>query len=105
MHLRSAVVIAALVLGCCTAAAAVASKTDKNLQLVNLHDLQCTVAIGDYFLKQQALLAVRAYLARVGAEQNLGKDWNAANVYWKRAEDVLVTELAQQTRREFSNME
>ena len=67
-----------------------ASKTEKNLQLVNLHDLECTVAIGDYFLKQQSLLAVRAYLARVGVEQNLGKDWNPGNVYWKQAEDVLV---------------
>jgi len=105
MHLRNAVVTAALVLGCCAAGPAAASKTDKNLQLVNLHDLKSTVAIGDYFLKQQALLAVRAYLTRVGAEQSLGKDWNAANVYWKQAEDALVAELARQTRRDFSNME
>ena len=48
------------------------------------------MAIGDYFLKQQSLLAVRAYLTRVGAEQNLGKDWNPGNVYWKQAEDALV---------------
>jgi hypothetical protein len=105
MHLRSAVLIAAVVLGCCAVWPAAASKTEKNLQLVNLHDLQSTVATGDYFLKQQSLLAVRAYLARVGVEQNLGKEWNAGNVYWKQAEDTLVAELGQQTRREFSNME
>ncbi len=105
MHLRTVVVTAALVFGCCAGWPAVASKTEKNLQLVNLHDLESTVAIGDYFLKQQSLLAVRAYLARVGVEQNLGKDWNPSNAYWKQAEDVLVTELARQARREFSNLE
>ena len=105
MHLRSAILTAALVFGCGAALPAAASKTDKNLQLVNLHDLECSVAIGDYFLKQQSLLAVRAYLARVGVEQNLGKDWNPGNVYWKQAEDALVAELTRETRREFSNME
>jgi hypothetical protein len=84
---------------------AAASKTDKNLQLVNLHDLECSVAIGDYFLKQQSLLAVRTYLARVGVEQSLGKDWRPGNVYWEQAEDALVAQLTKQTRGEFSNME
>src|SRR5262245_38736981 len=105
MLLRSAVVAIALVLGCCAAWPAAAAKTDKNLQLVNLHDLKTTVAMGDYFLKQQTLLAARAYLARVGTEQNLGKDWNATNVYWKQAEDALVTEVTRQMRRDFSSME
>jgi hypothetical protein len=105
MQLRSAILTAALVFGCGAALPATASKTDKNLQLVNLHDLECTVAIGNYFLKQQSLLAVRADLARVGAEQNLGKAWNPGSVYWRQAEDALVAELTRETRREFSNME
>ncbi len=105
MHVRNALLTAALVLTCAAALPAAASKTDKNQQLINLHDLATSVAIGEYFLKQQSLLAARAYLARIGSEQNLGKDWNPANVYWRQAEDALVAETMRQARREFSNME
>jgi hypothetical protein len=105
MPLRRAILTAALVFGCCAALPAAASKTEKNQQLVNLHDLATTVAIGDYFLKQQSLLAARDYLARIGAEQNLGTEWNPANPYWKEAENALVAETMRQAGREFSNME
>jgi hypothetical protein len=107
MHLlRKAVLIAALVLGVYAAPLpACASKIDKSQQLVNLHDLKCSVAIGDYFLKQESLLAARAYLARVGAEQGLGKEWNPRNVHWKQAEDAIVAGLMRQMQREYSNME
>lgn len=104
MQVRNALLAAALVF-VCAAVPAAASKTEKSQQLINLHDLASTVAIGDYFLKQQSLLAARAYLARVGTEQNLGKDWNRTNPYWKQAEDALVAETMRQARREFSNLE
>jgi hypothetical protein len=105
MQMRSVILTTALALACTAALPATASKTEKNLQLVNLHDLQTTEAIGDYFLKQQSLLAVRAYLARVGIEQNLGQDWKPGNAYWKQAEDALVSRLSRQARREFSSLE
>jgi hypothetical protein len=84
---------------------AAASNIEKSERLVNQHDLSTTVAIGDYFLKQESVLAARTYLARVGRAQNLGADWNAANPYWKQAEEALVAALTRSTRREFSSME
>jgi hypothetical protein len=103
--LRSAILTAALVFVCTASLPASASKIDKSQQLVNLHDLQCSVAIGDYFLKQESLLAARAYLARIGGEQGLGREWNPANVHWKQAEDAIVGGLMRQMQREYSNME
>lgn len=49
-----------------------ASKADKIDELVGLHDLKTAVAIGNYYLKQRTLVAVRDELARLGNEQNLG---------------------------------
>ena len=84
---------------------AAASNIEKSERLVNQHDLSTTVAIGDYYLKQESVLAVRGYLSKVGQQHNLGRDWNAANPYWKQAEAALVTALGRDTRREFSSME
>jgi hypothetical protein len=82
-----------------------ASNIEKSERLVNLHDLSTSVAIGDYYLKQESVLAARAYLSKVGQAQDLGRDWNRNNVYWKQAEDALVSVLTRETRREFSSME
>jgi len=62
-----------------------ADKTEKIEELVNLHDLKTSVAVGDFYLKQQALLAVRGYLTKLGKEQGLGPQWNSQNPYWKEA--------------------
>lgn len=51
---------------------ALASKTEKIDELVGLHNLKTAVAIGNYYLKQQTLIAVREELARLGRDQNLG---------------------------------
>jgi hypothetical protein len=82
-----------------------ADKTEKIEQLVNLHDLKTSVAVGDFYLKQQALLAVRGYLARIGKEQGLGSQWNPANPYWKDAEDTLMRSMMKEVNRKFSNLE
>jgi hypothetical protein len=87
------------------AAPASASKTEKSERLINLHDLRTTVAIGDYYLKQESVLAARAYLDRLGREQDLGPDWNPANVHWRQAEESIVRVLMRQVNREFSSME
>ena len=84
---------------------AAASKTEKNEQLVGLHDLKTTVAIGDYYLKQEAVLAARAYLHRVGRDQALGPGWNPANADWQQAEGAIVSALMRQVSRDFSNLE
>jgi len=101
--LRGAWLAAAL-----TAAAVVhaaASKSEKIDELVGLHDLKTAVAIGDCYLKQQTLIAVRDELARMGRDQNLGPDWNPSNPYWKQAEGVMVRSTMKQVERQFSSLE
>ena len=82
-----------------------ADKTEKIEELVNLHDLKTSVAVGDFYLKQQALLAVRAYLAKTGREQGLGPEWNPSNPYWKEAEEALMQSMMKEINRKFSNLE
>ena len=104
--LRNTMMVAALAVAVGLASMSVAaSKTEKSQQLVNLHDLKCSTAIGDYFLKQESVLAARAYLDRIGREQGLGRDWNPADPNWKQAEGMIVASLMRQVHRSFSNME
>lgn len=100
--LRSALMAIALI---AAISPALASKSDKIEQLVNLHDLKTSVAIGNLYLKQQTLLAVRGELAKIGKEQDLGSDWNPSNSYWKQAEDAMVRAATKQVNRQFSSME
>ena len=83
---------------------AAASKSEKIDELVALHDLSTAVAIGECYLKQQTLLAVRDELARMGKAQHLGADWNPSNPYWKQAEGVMVRSAMKQVEREFSSL-
>jgi hypothetical protein len=82
-----------------------ADKAEKIEELINLHDLKTSVAVGDFYLKQQALLAVRAYLARIGREQGLGPEWNPGNPHWKEAEGALMRSMGKEIKRQFSNLE
>lgn len=82
-----------------------AAAQDKSERLVNLHDLRTTVAIGDYYLKQESLLAARAYLRTLGQAQNLGAEWTPDNAYWKQAEGAIVQRLTRGVKRDFSSME
>jgi hypothetical protein len=86
-------------------APAAASKTDKIDELVGMHDLKTAIAVGNYYLKQQTLLAVRGELTRIGREQNLGADWSPSNAEWKQAEETLVRAATRQVNRDFSSME
>ncbi len=84
---------------------ALASKTEKIDELVGLHNLKTAVAIGNYYLKQQTLIAVREELARLGRDQNLGADWNPSNSYWMQAEEAMVRTAMKQVQREFCDLE
>jgi hypothetical protein len=84
---------------------AAASKTEKIDELVGLHNLKTSVAIGDYYLKQRTLITVREELTRLGKDKNLGPDWNPSNPYWKQAEGALVRAAMKQVQRQFSNLE
>ena len=104
MHrLRTLMLAACIALA--AAAPAYASNVEKSERLVNLHDLTTTVAIGDYYLKQESVLAARAYLYRLGREQNLGPQWTPSNPYWQQAQAQIVRSLMQQMQREYSSME
>jgi hypothetical protein len=89
----------------CAAGAALASKTDKIDELIGLHDLRTSVAIGNFYLKQRTLQAVREELATIGREAGLGPDWNPSNAYWKQAEATMVGVAMKQANREFSSLE
>ncbi|HEV8646316.1 MAG TPA: hypothetical protein VGR01_12195 [Burkholderiales bacterium] len=65
-------------------------KSDQIAELIDLHDLKTSVSIGNYYLKQESLLAIRALLARLGREQNLGPEWDPGNPHWRRAEGQLL---------------
>jgi hypothetical protein len=94
-----------LALACLLTAPAAATNIEKSQSLVNQHNLETSVAIGDYYLKQESVLAARTYLSRLGQAQNLGREWSAGNAYWKQAEDAIVSALTRDVRRDFSSME
>jgi hypothetical protein len=98
----AAALAAFVLIAACPAAA---SKIEKNEELVGLHDLKTTVAIGDYYLKQEAVLAARAYLERIGRERTLGPGWSPADPHWRQAEGAIVAALMREVRRDFSNLE
>jgi len=95
--------IAVLALSCAVSAGA--AKSDKIEELVALHDLKTAVAIGNFYLKQRALFAVRQELERIGAEQNLGARWNPTDARWQQAQSAMMSAVLKQTQREFSSME
>jgi hypothetical protein len=95
--------VAVLALSC--AASACAAKADKVEELVGLHDLKTAVAIGNYYLKQRALFAVRQELERIGTEQNLGPRWNPTDARWQQAQSAMMSAVSKQTQREFSSLE
>jgi len=100
---RRALLAAGLALACLAYAAQ--SKSEKIDELVGLHDLKTAVAIGDCYLKQQTLIAVRDELTRIGKAQQLGPAWNASNPYWKQAESAMVRATTQRVKRDFSGLE
>jgi hypothetical protein len=87
------------------AAPAGASDARKVDQLLDLHDLRTTVAIGNYYLKQEAVLAARSHLRGVGRELRLGESWNPADPHWRQAETAMVDALMAQAARPFANLE
>jgi hypothetical protein len=103
--LRTVRLLAAAALLSLAAAHSPASDLKKVDTLLDLHDLRTTVAIGNYYLKQEALLAARSYLRTLGREQRLGDEWNPDNPHWKQAEAALVDALMRQAARPFSDLE
>ena len=87
------------------AMASAQTKQDKIEQLINMHNLKTTIAIGNYFLKQESLNAARGQLYRLGQEKKLGKDWVPENPQWKKAEEAMVRIMMREARNNFSDFE
>ena len=82
-----------------------ADKRQQVTELIQLHDLNTSVSIGNYYLKQEALLAIRSLLARMGREEKLGPNWNPANATWKRAETVLLEPIMAKLAVDFTSLD
>src|SRR5215207_5954009 len=97
--------IAGAVLAMACVLPASAAKSEKIEELIALHDLKTAVAIGSYYLKQRALFAVRDELVRIGEEQKLGPQWNAADPHWQQAQSEMMNAAVKQLQRDFSSLE
>lgn len=96
---------AAMTLVFCVASAHAAAQNPKVDELIALHDLRTSVSIGNYYLKQESLLSVRALLARVGRDEGLGADWQARNPYWRQAEQALLEQMMVDVDHDFSSLQ
>ena len=110
MIVAARVVAVALVvlIGAECASAADDHNADKKQQieeLIDLHDLSTSVSIGNYYLKQETLVAIRGLLARLGREEKLGPDWNLRNPQWRRAEETLLQPTMAKVEDDFSNLD
>ena len=101
-----------VVLGLLSCAAGATAAADGNAdkkqqieQLIGLHDLTTSVSIGNYYLKQEALVAVRSLLTRLGREEKLGPDWNLRNPQWQRAEQMLLQPVMAKVADDFTNLD
>ncbi|HEX7953627.1 MAG TPA: hypothetical protein VF523_11230 [Burkholderiales bacterium] len=82
-----------------------ADKKQQVEQLIGLHDLTTSVTIGNYYLKQEALVAIRSLLARMGKEEELGPDWNSRDAQWQRAEQMLLQPVMSKVATDFASLD
>ena len=103
------VAVALAVLTCVAGASAAdgenAAKQQQIVELIDLHDLATSVSIGNYYLKQESLVAIRGLLTRLGREEKLGPDWNLRNSQWKRAEETLLQPIMAKVADDFTNLD
>lgn len=76
-----------------TASHADALKDDAVQRLARSHDPEISIAIGRVYVKQAALRAARARLARQGAAAGLGRGWSPAAPEWVAAEKALMARV------------
>ena len=72
--------------------------------LIDVHDLTTSVSIGNFYLKQESLVAIRSLLARLGREEKLGPGWKPGDPHWQRAEEVLLEPVMAKVATEFSDL-
>ncbi|MEI7969130.1 MAG: hypothetical protein WCJ69_09100 [Betaproteobacteria bacterium] len=72
--------------------------------LYRVHDWKTSVAVGNRYLKQQALVATRDVLARLGREQDLGKTWKRGNPDFDAAENAIMEPMMDGIRRDWTSL-
>lgn len=70
-----------------------ALKDDAVSRLSRSHDPEISIAIGRLYVKQAAIRAARARLARQGAAAGLGRNWTPATPEWVAAEQALMARV------------
>ena len=89
----------------CVSSTFAGQQTAKVYELISLHDLDTSISIGNYYLKQESLVSIRGYLAQLGRDENLGDRWHAGNRWWQQAEEALLKNMMDQVDRDFSSLE
>lgn len=74
-------------------------------ELLAVHKWRTTLALGNRYLKQQSLMAVRSELARIGRERSLGKTWRPGNPQWDAAEGAMVAPLLAAVELDWTSLE
>jgi hypothetical protein len=105
---RALTLILSVLLGAAGASAAAGEGAEKKQQieqLMELHDLTTSVSIGNFYLKQEGLIAIRSLLARLGKEERLGPDWNPRNAQWQQAEAMLLQQVMLKVADDFTSLD
>lgn len=89
---------------CLSPARAATVDAAKAAELLALHDWKTSVAIGNRYLVQESLVAVRAELARIGRERKFGPAWKRGNPDWDRAEAAMVPALLDVVRQDWADL-
>jgi len=87
------------------AAELTAEKQRQIEQLIEVHDLTTSVSIGNFYLNQEGLIAIRGLLTRLGNQDKLGPGWNSRDPQWQRAENVLLKEVVDKVSQDFTTLD
>src|SRR6202521_3004235 len=105
---RALTLILSVLLGAAGASAGAGEAAEKKQQieqLMELHDLTTSVSIGNFYLKQEGLIAIRNLLTRLGKEEKLGPDWNPRNAQWQQAEAMLLRQVMTKVADDFTSLD
>lgn len=76
----------------------------KAAELLALHDWKTSVAIGNRYLVQESLVAVRAELSRIGRDYKFGPAWKRGNPQWDEAEAAMLPPLLTVVRQDWVDL-
>ncbi len=81
-----------------------AESSDFVQKIIGQHDLSTAVAMGKYYLKGEALLAIRQHLSNLGKENQFDNNWTENNHVWQQAEIKLLRDIYGPIEEEFGSL-